>query len=545
MPHPSHLGVAAAIARRLVLFTLACTLSCALTKPPLTTPAQGGGTWRSFTSARFDLITDLSRSDAVEALGVLEGTYQMFVDVAFRGEVGRRGRIGVILFRRESDYRALAPSGTDGYFSAELDNDPEPAPTAVMLAGLSAGNRIVFQHELVHHFMRRWLPHLPVWLNEGTAEYFSTLVAEHGELFVGKPPPDLTFTTAHDWYYVPPGGRYYSVPASEVPTLRELLAATPDVFYAARHPAGQEPTTEEEHRQRAFYAGAWALVHLLRNSPVYRPPFDAFINAVGRGAKPREAFERSFASIDPDALARDLQQYLLADSIRVGALRYRASEEEPRFSEGTLSDAQVHLLFARLDRWRGEGLVRARRHLDDALASAPTSVDVHLWRALLFLHTGALDAAEAELVPALLASPRDPVLLLTRLRVEYARADHASRGALEVFSTRLAAVAQTAAELDTVARVRVVLTRADDGLPFAERAIGAEPYCWRCQDTYALLLAENGRLDEATAAETRALELLPEGLRVGRALLARLQKLQAAARAKAAERAPAGEPAPR
>jgi tetratricopeptide (TPR) repeat protein len=540
MFHPPRAGGAVAKARILGLFILACTLSCALTTPPLTTPAQGGGAWRKLTSEHFDLTTDLPRSDALEALGLLEGTYRMIVSVAFRGEAGRLGRIDVILFRREKDYRALAPAGTDGYFSPELDNDPEPIPTAVMLAGLSAGNRILFQHELVHHFMRRWLPHLPVWLNEGTAEYFSTLVVDHGELLVGKPLPSVTFTTADDWTYAPPGGGYYSIPASAVPELRELLTATPAVFYAAQHPAGQEPTVLEQQRQRAFYAGAWALVHLLRNSPVYRPRFDAFINAVGRGTRPREAFDQSFASIEPSALAADLRQYVLADHVRVGALRYAADEQETRGAEETLSDAQVHLLFARLDRWRGEGLARARRHLDEALAGDPTSVGVHLWRALFFLGTGALDAAEAEIRPALLQSPQDPVLLRTRVRIEVARitGGHFSRDALDSFSTRLAAVARTAAELDSVARARSILAR-DDGLPFAERAIKEEPYCWRCQDTYAHLLGQTGSFDEAIAAETRALELLPEGSREGKALLAWLQIVEEGARTKAAKPAPA------
>jgi tetratricopeptide (TPR) repeat protein len=50
----------------------------------------------------------------------------------------------------------------------------------------------------------------------------------------------------------------------------------------------------------------------------------------------------------------------------------------------------------------------------------------------------------------------------------------------------------------------------DEGLRFARRAVDAEPGCWQCLDTLALLLFEKGRPEEALEMQRRALNLLPE-----------------------------------
>jgi hypothetical protein len=97
-----------------------------------------------------------------------------------------------------------------------------------------------------------------------------------------------------------------------------------------------------------------------------------------------------------------------------------------------------------------------------------------------------------------------------------------------------------------VARAQARLRSADEGLPFAERAVHQSPSCARCFDTYALLLSEKQRFDDAVAAEERAIELLSEDARdttyVER--LRRYEEAAAKARPAAAEGASAPEAAP-
>jgi tetratricopeptide (TPR) repeat protein len=86
----------------------------------------------------------------------------------------------------------------------------------------------------------------------------------------------------------------------------------------------------------------------------------------------------------------------------------------------------------------------------------------------------------------------------------------AEKGQVDALYDRLARVAVTARQLNDTAWHLAQRGRADEGLPLAEKSIRLDPLCWRCQDTYAVLLAEKGRLDEALAASDRALALLPE-----------------------------------
>jgi hypothetical protein len=70
-----------------------------------------------------------------------------------------------------------------------------------------------FVHELVHELMHRALGETPPWLNEGMAQYFSTLRLEDDRAVLGDPSPDAT-----------------AVPPSLLPTVSELTGADRDRF---------------------------------------------------------------------------------------------------------------------------------------------------------------------------------------------------------------------------------------------------------------------------------------------------------------------------
>ena len=69
--------------------------------------------------------------------------------------------------------------------------------------------------------------------------------------------------------------------------------------------------------------------------------------------------------------------------------------------------------------------------------------------------------------------------------------------------------------------------RADEALVFAERAIRADPTCWRCEKARSRILFLGQRYDEAVQAADCGLALVPEGapaawLREERAFFERL-----------------------
>ncbi len=111
------LAYPAAVRRSALLVSLfaAATVGCAALTPPLTSPAEGGAPWTELTSRHYILRTNLPPDEAREALAEFEGVYNLFVDVAFPTDESRAARIGLVVFRRESDYRVLARKGSAAY----------------------------------------------------------------------------------------------------------------------------------------------------------------------------------------------------------------------------------------------------------------------------------------------------------------------------------------------------------------------------------------------------------------------------------------------
>jgi tetratricopeptide (TPR) repeat protein len=547
----THLGSLFVTACAGVLATLG-TFGCAAIKPPLTSPAEGGFAWTEITSRHFVLRTDLDPGEARQAILEFESIYNAFTDVAFPTDESRTARIDAVVFRREKDYRVLAPKGSDAFFNPSLANDVEPVPTAVMFGQLLEGTRVTFQHELTHHFMRQSFSSVPVWLNEGMAEFYSTLRVDGGKIYIGSPVPTRGFTRASRWLSVPNGTfRRQLMPFEKVPSVSRLTEADREAFYVARSSPNPTPTNDELRAQTTFYGGAWALVHLLMTGPdAYRARFASYIDKLGHAQSAVGAFRDTVGEVDEARFEQDYRDHMILPIVPILVKRYTPRPPEPPEQERVMADAEVHLLYARLASWRAGSSARARTQLDAALASDPASPEVHHLRGLFFLVERQLDDADRELAAALGARGDDPRYLLANLMLARARAPQ-KPGEVRALTDRLARVAHTATELDAVARAEASLREADAGLPFAERAIKAGPACWRCVDTYALLLLEKNRLDDAIAAESRAVDLLPEEeteptlVKRLRSMIALQKKLrQAAAGAKPPSDGAANDPKP-
>lgn len=157
-------------------------------------------------------------------------------------------------------------------------------------------------------------------------------------------------------------------------------------------------------------------------------------------------------------------------------------------------------------------------------------------RAIFLLHEARPDDAERDLDAALAARPAEPAYLAGRLLAYEARASATGREPTTAdlqreLVERLARVATSARELNIIADYHASARDPGRGLPFSERAIKANPLCWTCQQTYAVLLYELGRGADADAANDRASALLPEGMRAEKLLVfhSRLAKARAPA----------------
>jgi Flp pilus assembly protein TadD len=165
-----------------------------------------------------------------------------------------------------------------GYFmSRELGN-------FVAIDGNPKGDETgIIYHEYLHYVLRNNYASLPLWLNEGLAEYYSTFEVTENEAKIGLP-----LVEHIRW-----------LRGNKMIPLRTLLAINES-----------SPEYNENERRGGFYAQSWALAHYLLagNKPERREQAVRYLQLLQEGAPLDAAFQQSFG--DTAALERELRTYI-------------------------------------------------------------------------------------------------------------------------------------------------------------------------------------------------------------------------------------------
>ncbi len=153
---------------------------------------------------------------------------------------------------------------------------------AVGYTGLSASTEVLY-HELTHYFVASTTPHVPVWLNEGLAEFFSTFARPGKKVLLGKP------------------------------VLRHLQTLRSSAFIPLLHlfaVTRESKEYNENDRATLFYAESWAAVHyLILGNPQRQGQLGEFLGLLAAGKTTDEAFQSAF-SCDYAQLEKELKAYI-------------------------------------------------------------------------------------------------------------------------------------------------------------------------------------------------------------------------------------------
>lgn len=183
-----------------------------------------------------------------------------------------RTKFPFYLFENERDYHAAG--GAEG--SAGMFNPNRP-PRLMAWTGGETGPRFwhTVQHEGFHQFADAVIGgDLPIWVNEGLAEYF-------GEgLFTGD-----SFVTG-------------VIPQWRLERVRKTFAA--DAFMPVRDMMILSHEQWNQGMSTENYDQAWAMVHFLVHADdgKYRDALASFIRAISRGQRWDRAWQGSFGSAD-------------------------------------------------------------------------------------------------------------------------------------------------------------------------------------------------------------------------------------------------------
>jgi tetratricopeptide (TPR) repeat protein len=236
---------------------------------------SAGDRWTRVTSAHFEVISDSGPGPARQVLERFEMVRRVFQNAP--GAPASIPPVRVFVFRSERNY---APFRLGPAVQAFYQSGPERDWVVIRYAGAETDR--VATHEYLHAVLNRSNVKLPQWLEEGTAELYSTISVERDKLFVG------------------------SIIRTHIQVLNQTRWLDAGQLFGTTK---DSPGYNESSKAGIFYAESWAVTHMLNLAPAYRDRMPAFIRNLAEGVPAASAFRGAFGKSLDDAIG-DLRTYL-------------------------------------------------------------------------------------------------------------------------------------------------------------------------------------------------------------------------------------------
>jgi tetratricopeptide (TPR) repeat protein len=241
-----------------------------------TPPVLAAEHWVRLTTPDFELYTSAGEKQGKDAVRHFEQVREFFLQASpVRG--GSDVPLRIFQFDSESQFEPFRPNGhTAAYYL------PTPVRDYIVIGNQTTEAFEPAIHEYMHLIVRHSGLRIPVWLNEGWADVYSTLRPMGKGIAVGDLQPDrMKVLTTEEWLDF-------------------------DTLTSADQ---KSPVYNEASRVGIFYAESWALVHMLYLSPEYKDNFGKFVMALHSGKSASDACRTAFGR-SSDAVMADLHKYL-------------------------------------------------------------------------------------------------------------------------------------------------------------------------------------------------------------------------------------------
>ena len=335
--------------------------------------AQPGSGWRLTRSAHFEVYSQAGDATARPALAWFEQ-----LRAFFQQQTGlildQQAPVRVIAFRSPNEYQPYRlSSASDSYYVGTGSRD------YIVMAGLGADEFRVSAHEYAHLILHASGLHRPSWLNEGLAEFYSTVrIGPNGSTLGGAAPSNIQILRRRAWL-----------------PLAELLTT-------------EAAALGDRDRAALFYAQTWALTEMLVLSPEYGARFPALITALSLGEPSVETLV-SVNGKSVDAIARDVHAWVdgrnkftpvALPGVAAGEVAVEFSDVSPFAARSLLAE----LVLASGNLQRAESLYRDLAH------DAPDAADVSAALGTIALRKGDYAGAREQWKRAIGQGVRDATL---------------------------------------------------------------------------------------------------------------------------------------
>jgi hypothetical protein len=243
-----------------------------------------------YKSQYYEVHTNLPRKVAAEFGRHMDATFEQYRGrfAGFRSR--RRDGLRLVLLRNRDDYIAfLKHHDLDGTYTGGLFVSWRPvAGLVTWVEGRSRSDTFkMLQHEGFHQFAWNYLGNdLPVWINEGLAEYFSDAIIVNGAMKIGLANGRRTAIVKA------------ALAADHALDFQALLNISSEQWHEHMRTDGQGVGALQ-------YAQAWSVSHFLIHGDggAYQPRLVRYLNLLNDGQRSERAFRLAFGTEDLTPLA--------------------------------------------------------------------------------------------------------------------------------------------------------------------------------------------------------------------------------------------------
>lgn len=267
--------------------------------------------WIAARTARFELYTPTGAEQAVAALQKFEQVRSFFAQLA-GSDAASDTRLRIIAFSSQSEYAPYRLNkGACAYYQRSGKRN------YIVLSDLQPEHAGVALHEYTHFMLDRSGLKLPVWLNEGLADVYSSLEFHGSYVLLGAPL----------------SSRLYTLKTRSWLRLSTLLGVTQNAPYYT-----------EPEQMSIFYAQSWGLADMLMLGEGYSSKFCNFLSAVSSGTAADAAFELVYGRT-LDQIDADLRAYVRRQNMpqRVFRISLDAHSEQPAIAPVSQSEIEIAL----------------------------------------------------------------------------------------------------------------------------------------------------------------------------------------------------------
>ncbi|MBC7910637.1 MAG: tetratricopeptide repeat protein [Pyrinomonadaceae bacterium] len=318
--------------------SLACGVAFCLLLVASLNPVLAKDKWTSIRSKNFVLVGNANEKEMRQIATRLEQFRDVFTRLLKQTNFSSSTPTTVIVFKSHSAYQKFAPPNTAGYF--QPGNDMNYIALSPIQDEANDPFRTIF-HEFVHLLVKNNVQNMPLWFNEGLAEYYSTFEIRGDDRKV----------------------RLGKVISGHVFELRQRKFIPLKTLFSVDH---SSPLYNESNKQSMFYAESWALVHYLLLNEQRQPQLGRFLNLILAGKSPDEAFPEAFQT-DFATIEKELKDYIRRDTYPQQIATFeRKLEFDLEMQSVPLTEAQGEFYLGDLSRHTGQ-FEEAEKHLQNAI----------------------------------------------------------------------------------------------------------------------------------------------------------------------------------